>query len=432
METRTGKKKGAGEEKEDVEATPQSLFKLTLYGQVLDLNVDKDTKLFKSACDPFENTFDGEIKNVTSFIDKVKNRAKHIQCYSIFDIRTPNGTTLSLFDKWSTISEEEVHAAAATRWGDNNWKKQASYIMGKAILESLNEEFRAHVIQGSTDYEMIKGGTKYNDGPCILKRIFDLVFIQTDDEGFTIRDQILNMTLADHDYNVIEYNTAMKDLIAHLNSTQDEMSDRATKHSLIKAYSDAKNDAFKRYIEQMVNFGSLPGIEEIMTKAERKYKQLVNEGKWDEVSKEEQILALKVENDKLKREKKAKKRSKRDKKNPRKEKRNKQDHEKGDDSWMYKTPKQGDPQIIKRENKEWNWCKHHKKWVVKYTERFGEHTSDTCLLNPKNKGKGGKKGGKKRVEVDAHIARDDNEGVDTNSDDTDVDLSEEESSDDES
>ena len=147
METRTGKKKGAGEEKEDIEATPQSLFKLTPYGQVLDLNVDKDTKLFKSACDPFENTFDGEIKNVTSFIDKVKNRAKHIQCYSIFDIRTPNGTTLSLFDKWSTISKEEVRAAAATRWGDNNWKKQASYIMGKAILESLNEEFRARVIQ---------------------------------------------------------------------------------------------------------------------------------------------------------------------------------------------------------------------------------------------------------------------------------------------
>ena len=112
--------------------------------------------------------------------------------------------------------------------------------MGKAILESLNKEFRAHVIQGFVDYEMIEGGTKYNDGPCILKRIFDPVFIQTNDEGFTIRDQILSMTLADHDYNVIEYNTAMKDLIAHLNFTQDEMSDRVTKHSLIKAYSDAK------------------------------------------------------------------------------------------------------------------------------------------------------------------------------------------------
>ena len=224
METRTGKKKGTGEEKEEVEVNA-NLFKLTPYGQVLDLNVDKDTKLFKSACDPFETTFDGEVKNVTSFIDKVKNRAKHIQCYPIFDVRTPTGTTLSLFNKWSTISKAEVRATAATCWGTNNWHKQASYIMGKAILESLNEEFRARVIQGSLDYEMVEGGTKYNDGPCILKRIFDLVFIQTDDEGFTIRDQILGMTLADYDYNVVEFNAAIKDLLSHLNSTQDEMGD---------------------------------------------------------------------------------------------------------------------------------------------------------------------------------------------------------------
>ena len=192
--------------------------------------------------------------------------------------------------------------------------------MGKAILESLNEEFRARVIQGSLDYEMVEGGTKYNDGPCILKRIFDLVFIQTDDEGFTIRDQILGMTLADYDYNVVEFNAAIKDLLLHLNSTQDEMGDRAVKHSLIKAYENAKNDAFKCFIEQMVNFGSLPDIQGIMAKAERKYKQLLNEGKWDEISKEEQILALKVENSKLKREKKTKKRAKKEKKNPKKEK----------------------------------------------------------------------------------------------------------------
>ena len=99
---------------------------------------------------------------------------------------------------------------------------------------------------------------------------------------------------------------------------------------------------------------------------------------------------------------------------------------------MYKAPKQGEPQIIKCENKEWNWCKYHKKWVVKYTKCGGDHTSDTCLLNPKNKGKSSKKGGKKRVEVDAHLAQDDDEGVDTNSDDSKLRLSEEESSDDES
>ena len=437
METRTGKKKGGDEVTGTTTGTgtttTTSLFKLTPYGKVLDLESDKDTKLFKSACDPFETTFNGEIKNVSSFIDKVKNRAKHIQCYAIFNIRTPSGDTLSLFEKWSTITKGEVRAAAATRWGTNNWEKQASYIMGKAILESLNEDFRARVIQGAKDYEMIEGGAKYNDGPCILKRIFDLVFIQTDDEGFTIRDQILNMKLSDYDYNVVDYNSGMKDLMAHLNSTQDEMSGRAVKHSLIEAYSNAKNDAFKRFIEQMVNLGSIPDVQDLMAKAERKYKQLVNKGTWDEISKEEQILALKVENEKLKKEKKStKKRSKKEKKNPKKEKKSRQYLDREDMSWTRKAPKPNDPQTVTKLGKEWAWCKFHKKWVVKFTERFGDHTSETCLLNPKNKNKKGKRGNKKRVEVDAHAVQNDDDGVPTNSDSSDDVPSEDESSGDES
>ena len=439
METRTGKKKTTGEEKEDTGTTGPNpggtLFRLTPYGDVLDLSNDKDTKLFKSACDPFETSFNGEIKHVTPFIDKVKNRAKHIQCYSIFNVQMPNGNHMSLFDKWSTITKEEVRAAAANRWTTNNWAKQASYIMGKSILESLSEEFRARVIQGAEDYEMIEAGAKYNDGPCLLKRIFDLVFVQTDDEGFTIRDKILTMKLSDYDYNVIEFNAAMKDLTMHLKATEDEMGDKATKHSLIRAYNDAKNDTFKRYIEQMVNFGSLPGLTDIMLKAERKYKQLVNEGKWDEVSKEEQILALKVENNRLKKERKTKKRSKKDTRSPKKDKKSRQDKE-TDDSWMYKAPKQGDPATIKTQGKEWNWCKHHKKWVVIYTKRFGEHTSDTCLLNPKNKGKKAKKldkkSEKKRVQIDANAVQDDSDGVPTNSDSSDDESSGDESSDNES
>ena len=84
------------------------------------------------------------------------------------------------------------------------------------------------------------------------------------------------MKLSDYDYNVIEFNAAMKDLTMHLKATKDKMGDKPTKHSLIRAYNDAKNDTFKRYIEQMVNFGSLPGLTDIMLKGERKYKQLVN------------------------------------------------------------------------------------------------------------------------------------------------------------
>ena len=99
---------------------------------------------------------------------------------------------------------------------------------------------------------------------------------------------------------------------------------------------------------------------------------------------------------------------------------------------MYKAPKQGDPATIKTQGKEWNWCKHHKKWVVIYTKRFGEHTSDTSLLNPKNKVKKAKKSDKKRVQIDANAVQDDSDGVPTNSDSSDDESSGDESSDNES
>ena len=412
--------------------TTAMAFKLTPYGEVLDLSNDKDTKLFKSACDAFETTFDGELKNVTSFIDKVKNRAKHIQCYGIFNVTTPLGGTLSLFDKWSTISKGEVRAAAATRWGTDNWEKQASYIMGKAILDSLSEDFRARVIQFQQEYEIAQGGSTYNDGPCVLKRIIDLVFIQMDDEGFTIRDEIINMKLSDHGDNVIEYNSTIKDLVRHLESTPEGMSEQAIKHNLIMAYKEARNDEFTRFVEQIMNSGALPPIVELMSRAEKKYKQLVNSGTWNAISKDEQILALKIETKKLRKELK-KKPKKQSKKLPARKEKHSKHGRKDDDrfSWMYKEPQKGEKKVTKRNGKEWAWCKYHKKWVVKHTDKFGEHTSETCLLNPKNKNKKGRE--KLAVEIAANVAEQaDSEGVPTDSD-ASMDISvEEDSSEDES
>ena len=70
---------------------------------------------------------------------------------------------------------------------------------------------------------------------------------------------------------------------------------------------------------------------------------------------------------------------------------------------------------------------------MKLTNKFGEHTSDTCLLNPKNKNKKGWQDKKLAVEIAANIAEeDDGEGVPTDSD-ASMDISvDEESSGDES
>ena len=48
-----------------------------------------------------------------------------------------------------------------------------------------------------------------------------------------------------------------------------------------------------------MNSGALRPIVDLMSRAKKKYKQLVNARTWNEVSKDEQILVLKIEMKKL-------------------------------------------------------------------------------------------------------------------------------------
>ena len=146
----------------------------------------------------------------------------------------------------------------------------------------------------------------------------------------------------------------------------------------------------------------------------------MNAGTWNEIPKDKQILALKIETKKLKKELKKKPKKRNEKPPARRERRTK--HGQKDEerhAWMYKEPKPGEKKIVKQSGKEWAWCKYHKKWVVKHTDKFGEHTSETCLLNPKNKDKKGRGQKKLAVEVEANaVNEEDGEGVPTDSDES--------------
>jgi hypothetical protein len=44
--------------------------------------------------------------------------------------------------------------------------------------------------------------------------------------------------------------------------------------------------------------------------------------------------------------------------------------QKQDEAWKKTAPKQGEPKIIKKDNKTWNWCIHHLAWCL--------HSSEEC------------------------------------------------------
>ena len=88
------------------------------------------------------------------------------------------------------------------------------------------------------------------------------------------------------------------------------------------------------------------------------------------------------------------------------------------DSWMKKKPKAGKEDVVMEvDGRNWNWCKYHKKCVLTNSCKFGEHSSKTCKLNPKNE-KNKKKKSSPEVRLDANAA-----SMDDNSDSADSNAS---------
>jgi len=269
-------------------------------------------------------------------------------------------------------------------------------------MESLTEDFRARVIQHKEKYELqINDSSVQTDGPSLMKTILDLVFIQTDMEGFTIHETLSKINLKDYKYDLIVVHKRVRDLVAQLRSTPDEISDTATKLHLINIYKTAKSDKFCDFIEQLQNLGRLPTTNELIKLAEKKYQQLLDSGLWLAPSKHEQLMAFKVEMAKLKKENKSLKKGMKRKSSQRgktsKASPAKKPKKKEPEDWKLIPPKKGGPTSMTKDGKTWNYCKYHEKWVLAKSAKFGEHSSDTCFLNPKNKGKKVENEGKLKV-----------------------------------
>ena len=166
--------------------------------------------------------------------------------------------------------------------------------------------------------------------------------------------------MKDYKYNLLAVHKQVRDLTAQLCSTPDEISDNATKLYLVNIYQTTKSDKFCDFIEQMQNFGKLLTSNELIKLADKKYQQLLDSGLWMAPSKQEQLLAFKVEVEKLKKENKSLKKGKMRKgvSDSGTSKRKKKSSNQG---WKEVAPKKGEPTSMKKDGKMWNWCKFHQK-----------------------------------------------------------------------
>ena len=219
------------------------------------------------------------------------------------------------------------------------------------------------------------------DGPSLFKVIISKAHVDTCATSTVIRMNLssLDTYILKINCNILTFNEYVRAQVYALAARGEQTQDLLV--NLFKAYFVVSDRAFKSYIEQHQNAyddGEDISYETLMSKAENKYKALVERDQWNEKSKEEeQIVALNAElkevNKKLKL---ANKYSKKDsKKNTDKKDNKKNDNKKKDVTWKTKAPTGKQPKTKKVDGDTWHWCQHHSRWV--------QHTPAECRLKDK-------------------------------------------------
>ena len=135
-----------------------------------------------------------------------------------------------------------------------------------------------------------------------------------------------------------------------------------------------------------------------MIQIESQYNRGLQNSTWNKPLKDEQILALQATNAKLAKQLKKRKREGETKKN-------KSPGGRSLPPFMDTLPKTPD-EIKTHDGKQWNYCNHHAKWVLR-NPKSGLHTTQTSKLGPpdneklakKERNKSNKKKTKKTVQV---------------------------------
>ena len=357
---------------------PQSAlrFSLTPFGRILHYDRASDNKLYSQASAHFATLFDGDALTLIAFADQVHTRAIQISCRDIFNVPVPTALpelteTRDILKMWTSISTEQARTAALARWARNDWYKQSAYILGQAILDSTTSSFRARLIQHRAQYEM--DGT-FPDAALLMKTIFGLVYVETEQTAFNLKEELNNMHLKDFGNDVVAMHTFFNNKVNRIAATNEALTDHDKITYLLRIYKTAGNEQLDNMLEQIKNVRRSFGTSfDLMRDVELRYHELLQTREWGQPSKNQQLLALKAETLQLKEENKALRSPKSIKPSI-------------DPAWKLIPPETGkEHELITKDRREWAWCLYHKSWVLHESRRIGgTHTSATCRLNPAN------------------------------------------------
>ena len=182
----------------------------------------------------------------------------------------------------------------------NDRRKQMAYQMSSCIISSLTAEAQLSIrtLQDAYTVEDIL------HGPLVLLVIIQRATVNVRASAFLYRQRLVRApeVIREMDYNIKEFNKYVSDVLFNLRARGETAPD--TLVHLFNAYKNAPDEDFVNYIKSKETLYEENEIDldanSLMQFALTKYNTYVEQGTWNQLSRaDEQIIALKMELQKL-------------------------------------------------------------------------------------------------------------------------------------
>ena len=213
---------------------PQGPFALTpalANRNVIDLLSPSGIKLYKSITTPLDTKFDGTAKELILFMDELRRKAEDFgwnqDLLQISDQHPVHPTIRNLLSFHRLIEIEDVQAHARTYIGTQSRLAQDSNMMYHFIKDSLSKGARKRMAMEHQQYDI--QGTR--DGPCFLKALLAIYFVETIATNFVLREQLINLPNAIKRFksDVSNFNTYVNEITQNLTSGGENCSRHTSK-----------------------------------------------------------------------------------------------------------------------------------------------------------------------------------------------------------
>jgi hypothetical protein len=358
--------------------------------ELLDFRTKTAADIYKRGCKPLEDRHDLAAENLRDFLDQLQDRANDYDWNAILEIPTGTEDALEykhLITNYGEISLEDVKKHAATYVNGAVRAAQDSRMMANCIKKTLTVEARNTITLSKDDYTF----NGIISGACLLKVVIQKTIIDSNATTRIIREDLskLDAYMVTIDSDILKFNDYVQELLESLHARGETTQDLLP--NLFKAYANASDKVFVKYIEDKKNeFDEGKDIDgkTLMLLAANKFKTMKTDRVWNAPSKEEeQLIALRAEMNKMKKENKARAKGKG---GDGKSKGKTTSFKKRKPSWMKIPPKEGamHKRVVKGKKYRWSekivdgttyyWCEAREIW--------GTHSPDEC------QGKGWKPG----------------------------------------